>query len=86
MRWLGVLVALTGVAALVVDVGVPAAQTAKPSGAAAPAATKPSADAQARQLSLGQKPWTGDFHKMLDTFAEQSALGPAGIDTLINNR
>ena len=66
MRWLGVLVALTGVAALVVDVGVPAAQTAKPSGAAAPAATKPSADAQARQLSLGQKPWTGDFHKMLE--------------------
>jgi alkanesulfonate monooxygenase SsuD/methylene tetrahydromethanopterin reductase-like flavin-dependent oxidoreductase (luciferase family) len=27
-----------------------------------------------------------DFHKMLDTFAEQSALGPSGIETLINNR
>jgi alkanesulfonate monooxygenase SsuD/methylene tetrahydromethanopterin reductase-like flavin-dependent oxidoreductase (luciferase family) len=27
-----------------------------------------------------------DFHKMLDTFAEQSALGPSGIEVLINNR
>ena len=27
-----------------------------------------------------------DFHKMLDTFAEQSALGPSGIENLINNR
>ena len=27
-----------------------------------------------------------EFHKMLDTFAEQSALGPSGIETLINNR
>jgi alkanesulfonate monooxygenase SsuD/methylene tetrahydromethanopterin reductase-like flavin-dependent oxidoreductase (luciferase family) len=27
-----------------------------------------------------------DFHQMLDTFAEQSALGPGGIETLINNR
>jgi alkanesulfonate monooxygenase SsuD/methylene tetrahydromethanopterin reductase-like flavin-dependent oxidoreductase (luciferase family) len=27
-----------------------------------------------------------EFHKMLDNFAEQSALGPAGIETLINER
>jgi alkanesulfonate monooxygenase SsuD/methylene tetrahydromethanopterin reductase-like flavin-dependent oxidoreductase (luciferase family) len=27
-----------------------------------------------------------DFHKMLDDFAEQSALGPSGIENLINNR
>ena len=27
-----------------------------------------------------------DFHKMLDTFAEQSALGPNGIETLINGQ
>jgi alkanesulfonate monooxygenase SsuD/methylene tetrahydromethanopterin reductase-like flavin-dependent oxidoreductase (luciferase family) len=27
-----------------------------------------------------------EFHKMLDTFAEQSALGPSGIEGLINNR
>ena len=27
-----------------------------------------------------------DFHKMLDTFAEQSALGPSGIENLINSR
>jgi hypothetical protein len=26
------------------------------------------------------------FHQMLDTFAEQSALGPSGIENLINNR
>jgi hypothetical protein len=26
------------------------------------------------------------FHQMLDTFAEQSALGPGGIESLINNR
>jgi membrane-bound lytic murein transglycosylase MltF len=57
-----VLAALIGGAALVVDVGTPAAQTTKP----APAATKPSADAQARQLSLSMKPWTGDFDKMLE--------------------
>jgi alkanesulfonate monooxygenase SsuD/methylene tetrahydromethanopterin reductase-like flavin-dependent oxidoreductase (luciferase family) len=27
-----------------------------------------------------------EFHKMLDNFAEQSALGPAGIESLINER
>jgi alkanesulfonate monooxygenase SsuD/methylene tetrahydromethanopterin reductase-like flavin-dependent oxidoreductase (luciferase family) len=27
-----------------------------------------------------------EFHKMLDNFAEQSALGPSGIETLINDR
>jgi hypothetical protein len=26
-----------------------------------------------------------DFHKMLDEFAEQSALGPGGIDGLVNS-
>jgi hypothetical protein len=27
-----------------------------------------------------------EFHQMLDTFAEQAALSPGGIETLINNR
>ena len=27
-----------------------------------------------------------DFHQMLDKFAEQSALGPGGIEGLINGR
>jgi hypothetical protein len=27
-----------------------------------------------------------DFHRMLDTVAEQSAIGPSAVDALINNR
>jgi hypothetical protein len=27
-----------------------------------------------------------DFHKMLDEFEKNSALGPSGIEGLINNR
>jgi hypothetical protein len=27
-----------------------------------------------------------EFHQMLDQFAEQSAIGPGGIENLINNR
>jgi membrane-bound lytic murein transglycosylase MltF len=64
MKWLRVLVALGGAAVLAGGVGV--AQAADPP--AKPSGTPGAGDAstQARGLVLANKPWTGDFDKMLE--------------------
>ncbi len=58
----------------------------KPAERSPAAADAPTTRSRPCPRAMADRAGNDDFHQMLDDFAEQSAVGPGGLEGLISNR